>query len=49
MTAVGSNVFIDVDGAALAPHRGSDVKSRVGRVRRLPSRYRRGETTPGTD
>ena len=47
MTAVGSNVFIDVDGAALAPHRGSDVKSRVGRVRRLPSGDRRGDGSVG--
>ena len=47
MTAVGSNVFIDVDGAALAPHRGSDVKSRVGRVRRLPSGDRRDDGSVG--
>ena len=47
MTAVGSNVFLDVDGAALAPHRGSDVKSRVGRVRRLPSGDRRDDGSVG--
>ena len=47
MTAVGSNVFLDVDGAALAPRRGSDVKSRVGRVRRLPSGDRRDDGSVG--